>query len=73
MLVHEQELTNSSLAGELYAWDQAPKDIEGCEGYTYLGETLDEIDTALKAVIRVSVLQHPMNGPFFMAQAPIYP
>ena len=73
MLVPEHGLTNSSSTRELYAWDQAPKDIEGCEGYTYLGEALDEIDTALKVVTHVSVLQHPMNGPFFMAQAPIHP
>ena len=73
MLVHEPQLTNPSLASEAYAWDQAPEAIMNCDAYTHLGEALDEIDTSLKAVIRVSVLRHPMNGPFFMAQAPIHP
>ena len=72
MLVHEQRLTNPSLARDFYAWDQAPRAIKRCDGYTYLREAFDEINTTLKAVTRVSVLQHPMNGPFFMAQAPIH-
>ncbi len=73
MLVHEHRLTSSPLARKFYAWDEAPEAIKECDGYIYLGEALDEVDTALKAVVRVSVLQHPMNGPFFMAQASIHP
>ena len=73
MLVHEPRLTVPSLAGEFYAWNEAPEAITGCDGYTYLGEALDEVDASLKGVIRVSVLRHPMNGPFFTAQAPIHP
>ena len=73
LLVHERRLTDPSLASESYAWDEAPKAIQGCSAYIYLVEALDDIDTALKAVVRVSVLRHPMNGPFFMAQASIHP
>jgi hypothetical protein len=73
MLVHERRLTDSSLASEVYAWDRAPGAIRGCDGYGYLGEAFDEIDATLKTVVRVSVMRHPMNGPFFMAQAPIHP
>ena len=73
MLVHEPRLTSPSLAKDVYAWGEVPDAIRGCDGYTYLGDALDEIDTTLKAALRVSVLRHPMNGPFFMAQAPIHP
>lgn len=73
MLVHERGLTDPALAGKAYAWNQAPKAIQRCGGYAHLGEALDEVDAALKAATRVSVLRHPMNGPFFMAQAPIHP
>ena len=73
MLVHEPRLTDPSLARNLCAWDEAPDAIKGCDGYAYLGEALDEVDATLKTAVRVSVLQHPMNGPFFMAQASIHP
>lgn len=73
MLVHEPRLTSPSLANDKHAWEHAPEAIKGCEGYIHLNEALDEIDTDLKAALRVSVLQHPMNGPFFMAQAYIHP
>lgn len=73
MLVHERRLTDSSLASEVYVWNKAPGAIRECDGYIHLGEALDEIDAALKGVVRVSVLRHPMNGLFFMAQAPIHP
>ena len=73
MLVHERRLTDPALAGNAYAWDKAPNAIQRCGGYAHLGAALDEVDAALKAAIRVSVLPHPMNGPFFMAQAPIHP
>ena len=72
MLVHEPRLT-PPLASEAYAWNEAPESIKSCDAYPNLGEALDEIDATLKALIRVSVLRHPMNGPFFMAQAPIHP
>ena len=73
LLVHDHRLTDPSLARNLYAWDQAPEAIRRCDGYTHLGKALEEIDTTLKAVTVVSVLKHPMNGPFFLAQAPIHP
>ena len=73
LLVHERELTGPSLAGAGYAWDEASDAIKGCDGYMYLGGALDEIDAGLQAVVRVSVLRHPMNGLFFMAQAGIHP
>ena len=72
MLVHEPRLTNPELTNQ-YTWDQAPNAIKNCDAYNHLARALDEIDKSLKEVIRVSVLRHPMNGPFFMAQAPIHP
>ena len=62
MLVHERRLTNPLLTRKIYAWDEAPLAIKRCDTYTHMGDALDEIDAALKAVIRVSVLRHPMNG-----------
>ena len=73
MLVHEHGLTDPSPATKFYAWDEAPEAIRECDGYIYLGDALDDVDAGLKAVVRVSVLRHPMNGPFFMAQAYIHP
>lgn len=73
MLVHERRLINPILTKKFYAWDQAPVAIKKCDAYTHLGEAFDEIDANLKSVIRVSALRHPMNGPFFMAQASIHP
>lgn len=73
MLIHEHGLTDPALVNEVYAWDRAPDTIQRCRGYICLGEAFDEIDANLKAVTHVSVLRHPMNGPFFMAQAPIHP
>ena len=73
LLVHKRRLTNPLLTRKFYAWDEAPVAIKRCDAYTHLGDALDEIDTTLKAIIRLSVLRHPMNGPFFMAQAPIHP
>ena len=73
MLIHERRLTNPLLTKKFYAWNEAPVAIKRCDAYTHLGDALDEIDTSLKSVIRLSVLRHPMNGPFFMAQASIHP
>ncbi len=50
ILVHEHRLANPSLARDLYAWNQAPNAFKRCDGYTYLEEALDEVDTTLKAV-----------------------
>lgn len=72
MLVHKPRLANLELTNQ-YTWDQAPDAIKNCDAYNHLAQALDEIDKSLKEVIRVSVLRHPMNGPFFMVQAPIHP
>ena len=73
LLVHEPRLTSPSLPEDVYAWGEAPDAVKECDSYAYLGEALDGIDATLKSTLRVSVLRHPMNGPFFMAQATIHP
>lgn len=72
MLVHEPQLTDPDLTNQ-YTWDQPPDAIKSCDAYNHLAQALDEIDKSLKEIIQVSVLRHPMNGPFFLAQASIHP
>ena len=73
MLTHAPDLPAQSSTDQTYAWHQAPTPIQQCRAYAHLNQAFDDIDAALKAVTRVSILQHPLNGPFFMAQAPIHP
>ena len=73
ILFHEPALKFTSLYDKMYSWDSAPRDIKQCKGYDYLRQDYDEIDTSLKSFTSVSILGHPMNGPFFMAQASIHP
>ncbi len=74
MLTHAPDLpAPSSDAHQAYAWHQAPTPIQQCRPYAHLNQAFDDIDATLKAVTRVSILQHPLNGQFFMAQAPIHP
>lgn len=73
MLTHAPALPAPPSADQSYAWHRAPAPIQTCPAYTHLSQAFDEIDAALKAITRVSILQHPLNGQFFMAQAPIHP
>lgn len=73
MLTHAPDLPAPSSADESYAWHQAPTPIQTSLAYAHLNQAFDDIDAALKAATRVSILQHPLNGQFFMAQAPIHP
>ena len=73
MLFHDPALKHTSLYDKMHSWASAPRDIKQCKGYNYLGQAYDEINTSLKLFTSVSILCHPMNGPFFMAQASIHP
>ena len=73
MLVHEPRLTSDTLLSRVYPWEQAPSAIRECAAYVHLAQAYDEIDATLEAVTDASVLRHLLNGPFFMAQAPIHP
>ena len=73
ILFHEPTLKHLSPYDKIYSWDSAPMVIKKCTGYNYLEQAYNDIDTSLKSVTSVSILCHPMNGPFFMAQASIHP
>ena len=70
---HDSELPSDSDTTPQFAWDDAPDLISSCNAYSRLGQAFEEIDPSLKSITRVSILRHPLNGPFFMAQAPIHP
>ena len=70
---HDSELPSGSDTTPQFAWDDAPDLISSCNAYSRLGQAFEEIDPSLKSITRVSILRHPLNGPFFMAQAPIHP
>ena len=72
-LAHENGISSDTETTPKFAWHDAPSDIRSCDSYDRLNTAIDEIDPNLKAVINVSILRHPLNGPFFMAQAPIHP
>ena len=73
MLTHAPDLPTASSGRQAYAWHQVPTSIQQCPAYAHLNQAFDEIAPALKAVTSVSILQRPLNGAFFMAQAPIHP
>ena len=73
MLAHAPDLPTPSSAHQSYAWHQAPTFIQHCSAYAHLNQAFDDTDAALKEITRVSILPHLLNGPFFMAQAPIHP
>ena len=73
MLTHAPTLPAPPSADQSYAWHQAPAPIQQCPAYAHLSQAFDEIAPALKEITRVSILSHPLNGQFFMAQAPIHP
>ena len=73
ILFHDPALKYPSLYGKMHNWNSAPMAVKKCKGYNYLEQAYDEIDASMKSVTSVSILCHPMNGPFFMAQASIHP
>ena len=72
-LTHEADLPPNAITTELFPWSEAENIVKSTRGYSLLALALDEIDPRLKSDLKVSILRHPLNGPFFMAQAPIHP
>ena len=72
-LHHEKPTKINRQSLNMYDWESAPLQIKRCIGYRQLGYAYEDIDASLKSNTRVSILNHPLNGPFFMAQAFINP
>ncbi len=72
-LVHGSGIPSDTMTTPRFAWHDAPDQINSCDAFDRLNAAIDDIDSDLKTVISVSILRHPLNGPFFMAQAPIHP
>ncbi len=64
LLLHEDGLSQQGT----FDWDDAPATIRECGAYVRLNIALEDVEHDLKRLLRVSVLHHPKNGPFFMAQ-----
>ncbi|MCY4217136.1 MAG: hypothetical protein OXC92_09160 [Flavobacteriaceae bacterium] len=56
-----------------YDWHSVSVEIKNCIGYRNLNKAYNDIDKDLKLDTKVSILHHPLNGPFFIAQASIQP
>ena len=57
----------------MHDWESAPLQVKKCTGYRQLNNAYNDIDESLKSNTQVSIMNHPLNGPFFIAQASIHP
>ena len=73
LLVHAPQLEDYSAFREVYLWHSAPSEIQESDSFVNLESAYKDIDKNLESVTCVSVLRHPLNGPFFLAQSHIYP
>ncbi len=67
-LAHEPRLPSGTRSTKPCPWNQAPSSITRCDAYSSLERAFEEIDPDLKSITSLSILKHPLNGPFFMAQ-----
>ena len=72
-LVHDPQLESKDLFGKVYDWHSAPGEIQESDGFVNLKSAYEDIDKELESVTNVSILRHPLNGPFFFAQSQINP
>ena len=73
LLVHAPQLEDYNAFREVYPWHSAPSEIQESDGFVNLESAYKDIDKDLESETNVSVLRHPLNGPFFLAQSHIYP
>ena len=72
-IAHENGLPQDTQTTHPTTWDDASSILRSCHAFPRIEQAFDEIDPTLKSVTSLSILRHPQNGPFFMAQAPIHP
>lgn len=71
-LVHENGLPSDTQTTHPTTWDEASPIVRSCYAFPRIEQAFEEIEPSLKSVTSLSILRHPLNGPFFMAQAPIH-
>ena len=72
-LSHEPSLIEGESLTSVYKWSETPAFLKECSSYKHLQSAYNEIEADLTSVTDVSVLKHPLNGTFFMAQSSITP
>lgn len=72
LLVADESLPSGVEFFESFDWRDVPVEIEDSYAFSNLEIAFNEINPQLKTATTVSVLQHPKNGPFFLAQSSIY-
>ncbi len=72
-LTHDNGFPTDAATTQQFAWHDAPDQINSCDTFDRLSSAIADVDPSMNADIRVSILRHPLNGPFFMAQVPIHP
>ena len=70
-LDHDSHLPKESQTTEQFEWRSVPPDIRNCPTFELLSIAIDDVAPNLKDATKLSILRHPLNGPFFMAQAQI--
>ena len=72
-LHHEKPKKINQQSLIMHEWESAPLQVKRCTGYRQLNNAYGDIDASLKSNTRVSIMNHPLNEPFFIAQASIHP
>ena len=72
-LAHETGLPPNIETTDQYQWNETPPVVKRCNAFARLERAFEEIDANLKSIVSLSILRHPQNGPFFMAQVAIHP
>ena len=72
LLVDDESLPSGVEFLESFNWRDVPLEIENSISFSNLEIAFNEIDPQLKVFTTISVLQHPKNGPFFLAQSSIH-
>lgn len=70
-LAHDTQIPADARTTRQFDWQSAPAIIRNCTTYELLNVAIEDVEPSLKNVTRLSVMRHPLNGPFFMAQADI--
>ncbi len=64
----DEDLSHVDIEERQFSWSSCPASLRCTEAFKNLSIAIDEIDSSLKTDVLLSKLQHPLNGPFFLAQ-----
>ncbi len=68
LLVPEDGLPSNTGTTEQYWWCDAPTMITSCVAFVRLQSAYASLKSDLRCLTKLSILRHPISGPFFMAQ-----